>query len=101
MNNLPISVWLTEDNPRFLHCVICGFRLPVQIEGFPQTILYGLDANKISNTMKPLQFPIRINCKTKSNKYGDCPARYVIQGYIYPKAEEDEAFATSDDSATI
>lgn len=51
--------------------------------------------------MKPLQFPIRINCKTKSNKYGDCPARYVIQGYIYPKAEEDEAFATSDDSATI
>lgn len=87
MNNLPISIWLTEDAPRQLHCIKCGFSLGLNVEGLPQSILIGVDANKVPEKAKPLQFPIRLFCKTKSNKYGDCNTRYIIQGYIYPKEE--------------
>ena len=88
-NNFPISIWLAEDEPRFMHCVLCGYRLPPKVPGRPQTMLVGMDANNVEGDTKPMISPMEIYCKTRSNKYGDCTARYIIQGYIYPNKEEE------------
>lgn len=88
-NNLPISIWLIEGKEILLHCTVCGNSLGVKSEGKPQQILIGIDAHLGIGEYKPLTSPILVNCKTDSKKYGQCPARYIIQGYIYPEKDAD------------
>jgi hypothetical protein len=85
-NDFPISIWLSESKKVLIHCFICGFSTGIQVDGTPKHVIMGIDGSKGEG--KPLQFPIRFNCKTKSEKYGQCRARYIIQGYVYPATEE-------------
>ena len=88
-NSFPISIWLMEGKEYLLHCIICGNSLGLKMEANPKQILLGTDAHLGIGERKPLTSPVQLNCQTRSQKYGPCPARYIIQGYIYPEKDED------------
>ena len=80
---ITISMWLKKSGPRLNFCMICREAIKAQFEGTPGELLVGIDASYIGDdSYRPLKFPIRIKCSGHSQRYGKCPAIYVIQGFI-------------------
>lgn len=74
-----ISIQLRRGKSRPLFCMICRTGLYVVIEGFPVSVFPG---NPNAEGTRNLKFPIIIRCTGKSEKWGRCPARWIIEGYV-------------------
>lgn len=82
MDRISISIWLKKSAPTVNYCMFCRDNLGVKLEGVPSVVLVGIDAAQIQDNYRPLVMPIRIKCYGKSQRYGKCPAEYIIQGFV-------------------
>src|SRR5437588_10543663 len=75
----PISVFIKKSQQeRFFFCNYCRNGL-FKYNGAITNIIPGNAAMEGSTAMK---FPMKIKCKGHSAKWGDCPALYIIEGYV-------------------
>ena len=74
-----ISIWLKKGEKKPLYCMICRTGLRLFVDGTPISIIPG-DAN--ADKSQNMAMPITVPCGSNSEKYGRCPARYIIQGIV-------------------